>query len=198
MIVLEWLFLTIAPCDAAEPWQLGSQDAATPMMQGIIDLHHDIFFFLILILVFVSWILVRALSLVPLLIIHHMKNESTSHSSSSSSSSSNNKRREKEDCIRELVLQEVEEYLTRNRQKIMAEFPGARPYLDTTTFLSKVTTELIRGAGLMPTDTDPAPKMGLLNSVHQNLLLDFTLVKEEGYRNNAIYDSLRILLKDYR
>nr|YP_009974696.1 hypothetical protein JAA21_mgp05 [Helianthus grosseserratus]QNJ33657.1 hypothetical protein [Helianthus grosseserratus] len=57
MIVLEWLFLTIAPCDAAEPWQLGSQDAATPMMQGIIDLHHDIFFFLILILVFVSRIL---------------------------------------------------------------------------------------------------------------------------------------------
>jgi cytochrome c oxidase subunit 2 len=61
MIVLEWLFLTIARCDAAEPWQLGSQDAATPMMQGIMDLHHDIFFFLILILVFVSWILVRAL-----------------------------------------------------------------------------------------------------------------------------------------
>nr|UOL65324.1 cytochrome c oxidase subunit II [Jasminum nummularifolium] len=61
MIVLEWLFLTIASCDAAEPWQLGSQDAATPMMQGIIDLHHDIFFFLILIFVFVSWILVRAL-----------------------------------------------------------------------------------------------------------------------------------------
>ena len=61
MIVLEWLFLTIAPCDAAEPWQLGSQDAATPTMQGIIDLHHDIFFFLILIFVFVSRILVRAL-----------------------------------------------------------------------------------------------------------------------------------------
>nr|VDD26757.1 unnamed protein product [Brassica rapa] len=61
MIVLKWLFLTISPCDAAEPWQLGSQDAATPIMQGIIDLHHDIFFFLILILVFVLWILVRAL-----------------------------------------------------------------------------------------------------------------------------------------
>ncbi|THG12835.1 uncharacterized protein LOC114304736 [Camellia sinensis] len=53
--------MPIARCDAAEPWQLGSQDAATPMMQGIIDLHHDIFFFLILILVFVSRILVRAL-----------------------------------------------------------------------------------------------------------------------------------------
>lgn len=61
MIVLEWLFLTIAPCDAAEPWQLGFQDAATPIMQGVMDLHHDIFFFLILILVFVLWILVRAL-----------------------------------------------------------------------------------------------------------------------------------------
>ncbi|MCE3050642.1 cytochrome c oxidase subunit 2 [Datura stramonium] len=32
MIVLERLFLTIAPCDAAEPWQLGSQDAATPII----------------------------------------------------------------------------------------------------------------------------------------------------------------------
>jgi cytochrome c oxidase subunit 2 len=58
--VLEWLLLTIAPCDAAEPWQLGSQDAATPLLQGINDLHHDIFFFLILILVFVSRMLLRA------------------------------------------------------------------------------------------------------------------------------------------
>ncbi|KAK4280276.1 hypothetical protein QN277_011918 [Acacia crassicarpa] len=54
-------FFTNSSCDTAEPWQLGFQDAATPMMQGIIDLHHDIFFFLILILVFVSRILVRAL-----------------------------------------------------------------------------------------------------------------------------------------
>lgn len=54
-------FLPIVPCDAAEPWQLGFQDAATPMMQGIIDLHHDIFFFLILILAFISWFSFRAL-----------------------------------------------------------------------------------------------------------------------------------------
>jgi hypothetical protein len=58
---LECQFLRIALCDAAEPWQLGSQDAATPMVQGIIDLHHDIFFFLILTLVFVSRMLVHAL-----------------------------------------------------------------------------------------------------------------------------------------
>lgn len=29
-----WLFVPIAYRDAAEPWQLGFQDAATPMMQG--------------------------------------------------------------------------------------------------------------------------------------------------------------------
>ncbi|KAM3234378.1 cytochrome c oxidase subunit 2 [Capsicum annuum] len=33
MIVLEWLFLKIDPCDVTELWQLGSQDAATPIMQ---------------------------------------------------------------------------------------------------------------------------------------------------------------------
>nr|YP_009493656.1 cytochrome c oxidase subunit 2 [Codonopsis lanceolata]AWN57601.1 cytochrome c oxidase subunit 2 [Codonopsis lanceolata] len=54
-------FILPAPADAAEPWQLGFQDGATPIMQGIIDLHHDIFFFLIMILVLVLWILVRAL-----------------------------------------------------------------------------------------------------------------------------------------
>nr|QXE44374.1 cytochrome c oxidase subunit 2 [Zamia furfuracea]BDC46225.1 cytochrome c oxidase subunit 2 [Zamia furfuracea] len=62
MIVRRWHYiLTIASRDAAEPWQLGSQDAATPMMQGIIYLHHDIFFFPIIISVLVSRMLVRAL-----------------------------------------------------------------------------------------------------------------------------------------
>ncbi|XP_048129101.1 uncharacterized protein LOC125313463 isoform X2 [Rhodamnia argentea] len=36
------VFLRRSYCDAAEPWQLGSQDAATPMMQGIIHLPGDI------------------------------------------------------------------------------------------------------------------------------------------------------------
>lgn len=48
-------------CDAPEAWQFGFQDAATPMMQGIIDLHHDIVFFLVVIILFVSWMLVRTL-----------------------------------------------------------------------------------------------------------------------------------------
>nr|ADT62140.1 cytochrome oxidase subunit 2 [Isoetes engelmannii] len=55
------LLVPIVHCDAAESWQFGFQDAATPMMQGIIDLHHDIFVFLVIILIFVLWVLVRAL-----------------------------------------------------------------------------------------------------------------------------------------
>lgn len=59
---LVWqLFVPIAYRDAAESWQLGFQDAATPMMQGIIDLHHDISVFLIIISIFVPWMLVRTL-----------------------------------------------------------------------------------------------------------------------------------------
>jgi len=47
--------------DAPEAWQMGFQDPATPVMQGIIDLHHDICFFMVVILVFVLWMLVRTL-----------------------------------------------------------------------------------------------------------------------------------------
>ena len=35
----------VALTDAPEAWQIGFQDPATPVMQGIIDLHHDIMFF---------------------------------------------------------------------------------------------------------------------------------------------------------
>ena len=55
------LFFSHVLMDAPEAWQLGFQDAATPMMQGIIDLHQDIFFFAIIILVFVLWMLLRSL-----------------------------------------------------------------------------------------------------------------------------------------
>ena len=40
-------------------WQLFFQDPATIIMEYIIDLHHDIIFFLILIIVFVLYMLVQ-------------------------------------------------------------------------------------------------------------------------------------------
>jgi cytochrome c oxidase subunit 2 len=45
--------------DAPEAWQMGFQDPATPIMQGLINLHHDIFSFMVFILLFVVWMLGR-------------------------------------------------------------------------------------------------------------------------------------------
>lgn len=58
--ILNFIFPQAAT-DAAEPWQIGFQDPATPVMQGLINLHHDIFAFMVFILLFVVWMLIRAI-----------------------------------------------------------------------------------------------------------------------------------------
>ena len=45
--------------DAPEHYQLTFQDPATPIMSGIIDLHNDIMFYLIIVVTFVLWMLLR-------------------------------------------------------------------------------------------------------------------------------------------
>jgi cytochrome c oxidase subunit 2 len=47
--------------DAPEPWGVIFQDPASPIAQGIHDLHHDIFFFMLVIMVFVFWMLGRTI-----------------------------------------------------------------------------------------------------------------------------------------
>jgi cytochrome c oxidase subunit 2 len=60
LILCVFLFVPfLAHADAPEAWQLGFQDPATPIMQGIIDLHHDIMFFIVVIIVFVFWMIMR-------------------------------------------------------------------------------------------------------------------------------------------
>src|SRR5690625_2269219 len=49
------MFIQKVILDSAVKWQMGFQDPATPIMEGIIDLHHHIFFFLIVISFFVLW-----------------------------------------------------------------------------------------------------------------------------------------------
>jgi len=44
--------------DIAEPWQILFQDSGTKIMEGIINLHNWILFYLIIISVFVSWFLI--------------------------------------------------------------------------------------------------------------------------------------------
>jgi len=49
--------------DAPKKWQMNFQEPATPIMEKIIDLHHDIQYFLIVIIVAVLWILLRSIYL---------------------------------------------------------------------------------------------------------------------------------------
>jgi len=44
--------------DIAEPWQILFQDSGTKIMEGIINLHNWILFYLIIISIFVSWFLI--------------------------------------------------------------------------------------------------------------------------------------------
>jgi len=49
--------------DAPRPWQCGFQDSGSIGMDGIIDLHHEIMFYVIMISIFVLWMILRIASL---------------------------------------------------------------------------------------------------------------------------------------
>ena len=44
-------------CDTARPWGFYFQDSATPQMEGLIELHDNIMFYLVIILFAVGWIM---------------------------------------------------------------------------------------------------------------------------------------------
>ena len=56
-------FIPVSFCDAPEPWQLYFQEAATPVMEGILYLHNDIMAVITFILVFTLWMLSRTIYL---------------------------------------------------------------------------------------------------------------------------------------
>lgn len=47
----------LSSCDAAQKWQIGIQDPATPLLEGMIFFHNYLMFFLTFIGVFVCWLL---------------------------------------------------------------------------------------------------------------------------------------------
>lgn len=61
--LLNFINNKITLCDVVEQWQIGFQDSATPVMEGIINFHHDLMYFLIIITIFVCWLLFRIISL---------------------------------------------------------------------------------------------------------------------------------------
>nr|WCH57922.1 cytochrome c oxidase subunit 2 [Hypnea nidifica] len=60
-IIVLFIPINLNYLDVAENWQLGFQDPATPIMEGIINLHHDLMFFICIISIFVTWMLSRTL-----------------------------------------------------------------------------------------------------------------------------------------
>jgi len=56
------MYLYYIYCDIAEPWQILFQDSGTNIMEGIINLHNWILFYLIIISIFVSWFLIITMS----------------------------------------------------------------------------------------------------------------------------------------
>jgi len=57
------MFNKIIQLDAPHEWQFGFQDPASAVMEGIINFHHDLFFFIVIIMVFVTRILARSITL---------------------------------------------------------------------------------------------------------------------------------------
>lgn len=53
--------ISLAYADSPEAWQVGFQDSSSPIMEGIINLHNDIFFFIVLIMTLVAWMMYRTL-----------------------------------------------------------------------------------------------------------------------------------------
>jgi cytochrome c oxidase subunit 2 len=47
--------------DTASPWQYSFSDPATPIMEGIINFHNDLMFFIVAITIFVLWMLLRCM-----------------------------------------------------------------------------------------------------------------------------------------
>jgi cytochrome c oxidase subunit 2 len=61
--------------ERATEWQIGFQIPASPIMEGIVNFHHDLFFFLVMILTFVVYMLARCIQRFksnkdPIIVIH--------------------------------------------------------------------------------------------------------------------------------
>jgi cytochrome c oxidase subunit 2 len=72
--------ITTVRNDAPQPWQWGFQDGASPSFEGIVDLHDQIVFYLIVILLGVSWMLtsvVRKFNSNKSAIVHKYYNHGT-------------------------------------------------------------------------------------------------------------------------
>jgi len=61
--VIYYLIITPKALNEAKQWDLTFQDPVTPVMEGIINLHHDIMYYLVFIVLFVLWMLLRTITM---------------------------------------------------------------------------------------------------------------------------------------
>jgi len=62
-ILLSFFFISFSYNDKPIRWQMGFQDPATPVMEGIIDFYNHLMFFMVLVVVLVCWVLYRCIVL---------------------------------------------------------------------------------------------------------------------------------------
>jgi len=64
IVIVEILLIIVAVSysDAPYQWQMGFQDPATPVMEGIIDFHNHLMFFVVLVVTLVCWVLYEVLN----------------------------------------------------------------------------------------------------------------------------------------
>jgi len=66
-------------CDAPVSWQMSFQDAASPIMEGIINLHNNIMMIITSIFLFVFYILVRSIQLFKFPSSYEISNITAAH-----------------------------------------------------------------------------------------------------------------------
>ena len=59
LVTYSFIIKSFALSDVSTAWQLGFQEPATPIMEGIINFHNHIMFFIVGIAIFVGWLLIR-------------------------------------------------------------------------------------------------------------------------------------------
>lgn len=59
LYLVYYVQFSLVYCDSPRPWGIYFQDSATPQMEGIVELHDNIMFYLVIILFGVGWILLR-------------------------------------------------------------------------------------------------------------------------------------------
>ncbi len=128
-------------------------------------------------------------------------NRPTGSQNASSSSSNNNKNKEKEqkdktiEKIRLFVIEKVTEYIEKYEGDLITEFTKANLEIRTNTFTNNLVNSVLEDGYDLCGKFDNM-NLPQLQKTYESFKESFDLIDE--YKNNLIYDSIRVLLKKSR